>query len=102
SLGDDPCVTQAADDAPVEAKTVFPDNPDVTWTVEAVTVDADRRPQVELVPEPDEVGYPRFRFVYDCTTDPVRLGTYAFEDGGWILLSTTDAGASTDLPATLP
>jgi hypothetical protein len=52
---------------------------------------------VELEPDPDEVGYPSFTFVFGCGTgEPVRLATYAFEEGEYVLLSTTDAAEGTE------
>ena len=96
--GPDECATAAEAEAPAMALEAFPDNPDVTWEVLGATIDDEGRSLVELQPDPDEVGYPRFTFLIDCTTgEPVRLATYAFEDEGYILLATTDAAGDSEL-----
>lgn len=94
------CAAAAEAGAADEAYTVFPDNPDVDWAVLDVA-EAEGGVLVELQPTPDEVGYPRFRFLYGCDgDDPVRFATYALEDGAFVLLATTDAAPS-DLAPTL-
>jgi hypothetical protein len=92
------CAEAAEAASPDEALAAFPDNPDVTWAVLGTREGGLGTVLVELEPDPDEVGYPSFTFVFGCGTgEPVRLGTYAFEDGEYILLATTDALADTDV-----
>lgn len=96
------CAAEAESSAPDTALEVFPDNPDVTWTVLDVTEPETDRVLVELEPRPDEVGYPSFQLLYACDDgEPVRLATYALDGGTYVLLATTDA-APGDLPPTLP
>lgn len=94
----DDCLAAAEAGAPADALEAFPDNPDVTWTVLDTREGGLGTVLVELQPSPDEVGYPSFTFVYGCGTgEPLRLGTYALEDGVYVLLATTDALADTDV-----
>lgn len=100
AAGPEGCAGAAQAGAADEAYAVFPDNPDVDWTVVDVA-EADGGVVVELEPTPDEVGYSRFRFLYGCEGDePVRFATYALDDGAFVLLATTDA-APPDLASTL-
>jgi hypothetical protein len=82
-------------------KQKFPDNPSVTWSVLG-QVTQGLLLFVEVEPTPDEVGYPKFVFAIGCTaaTEPKVYGVYAFENGGYILLSTTDDAPA--LPTTPP
>jgi hypothetical protein len=96
------CTTAAEGAAPAEARAAFPDNPDVAWAVEGVEEDPEGRALVEVVPTPDEVGYPRFRLVFACDGDPVLLGTYALDGERWVLLFTTDEIGDVELDPTLP
>jgi hypothetical protein len=96
----DPCAVAAEAAAPGQAFDVFVDNPDVTWAVAGVTVDGSRT-TAEIVPTPDEVGYPRFRFVSDCGDEVVLLAGYALDDGSWILLFTTDEASGIEFDPAL-
>lgn len=51
------CAEAARSVAELQAYDAFPDNPDVTWTTAEVVATADRA-IAEMVPSPDEVGYP--------------------------------------------
>lgn len=96
------CADVAVEAAPDLAATTFPDNPDVTWTVAAVETDDEGLALVEVVPEPDEVGYPAFRLAVTCESgEAVHLGTYALDGGSWVLLATTDAPGADELEPTL-
>lgn len=89
--------------APAEALTVFPDNPDVDWTARPSSSSLGELVLVSLVPEPDEVGYPEFQFVYRCDTGgPSRIATYALDGETFVLLATTDALADEEVPSALP
>jgi len=75
----------------------FPDDTDVTWRLLGI-VDAGAFSIVEAAPEPDTVGYPRFRFVLDFPSPdtPRVVGCYCWERGGrWGLLF-ADPGAPED------
>jgi hypothetical protein len=99
-LGD--CTEAAETSAPAEALGAFPDNPDVTWTVLAAREGGLGTVLVELEPDPDEVGYPSFTFVFGCGSgEPVRLATYALDGGEYVLLSTTDAAEGTEFAPVL-
>lgn len=71
------------------ASEAFPDN-QVAWRIEAL-----RRKDafycVEARPEPDEVGYPRLRFIVGlgATGSPLDFGCYCLDQGRWLLLYTT-------------
>lgn len=96
------CADAAEEQAPAEALTAFPDNPDVTWTVLDARAGGLGTVLVELEPDPDEVGYPSFTFVYGCGTgEPERLATYALDGGEYVLLSTTDAATDIELAPVL-
>ena len=89
--------------APTEALAAFPDNPDVDWTARPSTSSLADLVLVSLVPEPDEVGYPEFQFVYRCDAGgPSRIATYALDADTYVLLSTTDALADEEVPSALP
>lgn len=96
------CVARAEGAAPDLARRTFPDNPDVTWHVRGVTSDAEGRAIVEMEPEPDTVGYPRFKLLIGCpaTGGPDILATYALENGAFTLLSTR-TGSALDYPPSL-
>lgn len=99
----DPCLQAAEDGAPAMAAEAFPDNPDVEWAVDDVSSGDGIVVLIQVTPTPDEVGYPSFKLAVSCGTgEPIRLGTYAQEEEGWVLLSTTDAGGADALPAELP
>lgn len=101
SGGDCPTVAEAA--APGIATAGFPDYPDVTWSVTGVEVDDQGLVLVEVVPDPDEVGYSSFRLAITCPDGPpVHAGTYALDDDTWVLLATTDEAGSVELEPTLP
>jgi hypothetical protein len=96
------CVDAAEAASPEDALAAFPDNPDVTWTVLGVREGGIGTVLVELEPDPDEVGYPSFTFVYGCGTGtPERLATYALEGGDYVLLATTDAATGIDFAPVL-
>ena len=96
------CAEEAESSAPAEALTAFPDNADVTWTVLGAREAGLGTVLVELEPAPDEVGYPSFTFVFGCGSgEPVRLATYAFEEGEYVLLSTTDDAEGIDFAPVL-
>lgn len=100
--GDAGCEAEASAVAAEEATGAFPDNPDVEWTVAGSSGEGGLT-LVEVVPTPDEVGYPAFRLAFDCRDgEPVRIGTYALDEGAWILLATTDALGGGELPPELP
>lgn len=101
ATGDCPTVAEAA--APGIATAGFPDYPDVTWSVTGVEVDDQGLVLVEVVPDPDEVGYSSFRLAITCPDGPpVHAGTYALDDDTWVLLATTDEAGSVELEPTLP
>lgn len=99
--GDDSvCESLASAAAAGQAADSFPDNPDNAWAVAGTSTDSAGRAVVEVVPTPDDVGYPRFRFVSRCEGDEVVfLGSYALDDGAWILLFTTNEPGASDLVA---
>lgn len=101
--GADECVTLAEEAAPDEAVRSFPDNPDTSWSVDGSSFDEQGRAQVEVVPTPDDVGYPRFMFVSTCASgDAVLLGVYALDEGAWTLLFTTDDANVEEFAPVLP
>lgn len=88
--------------APGEALTAFPDNPDVEWTARPSDATLGDLVLVGLTPDPDEVGYAEFRFVYRCEpSGPVRLASYALDGERFVLLATSDALGDEELPAEL-
>ena len=92
------CEVLARAAAPGQAADSFPDNPGNTWAVADTSTDEAGRAVVEVVPTPDDVGYPRFRFVSRCDGDDVVfLGAYALDGGSWILLFTTNEPGASDL-----
>ncbi|MGY6501168.1 MAG: hypothetical protein ACXIVQ_09805 [Acidimicrobiales bacterium] len=100
---DDPsrCAEMARSVAGRQALGSFPDNPDVSWSVADVTA-SEVRAIAEIVPTPDEVGYPRFRLVSMCEGDEIELlGAYALDGAGWILLFTAGDTQPEDLSPTL-
>jgi hypothetical protein len=75
----------------------FPDNPEVAWSVKGFRHAADLV-LAEVVPEPDEVGYPRFVFGFAAgAARPRHVATWCLRDGGYTLLS-SGHGAPPDLP----
>lgn len=96
------CAAAAADAAQAIGEEHFPDNPGVIWDVVGTSSDAEGRALVEVQPTPDEVGYPRFTFLVECSDDdPELVATYALDGGAYVLLSTTGADPG-DLPDTVP
>lgn len=96
------CAEVAEDGAPADALIAFPDNPDVSWAVLGVRQGGLGTVLVEIEPDPDEVGYPSFTFVYGCGTGtPERLATYALDGGDYVLLATTDAASGIDFAPVL-
>lgn len=96
------CAEVAEDGAPADALIAFPDNPDVSWAVLGVREGGLGTVLVEIEPDPDEVGYPSFTFVYGCGTGtPERLATYALDGGDYVLLATTDAASGIDFAPVL-
>jgi hypothetical protein len=79
----------------------FPDNPDVKWSVHGFT-HTPRLVLAEVVPEPDEVGYSRFKFgfVGGGASPPEHVATYCLESGAYTLLCHTP-GAGRGLPRRL-
>jgi hypothetical protein len=78
----------------------FPDNPEVAWSVKGFRHAADLV-LAEVVPEPDEVGYPRFVFGFaGGSARPRHVATWCFSDGSYTLLC-TGAGAPRNLPRQL-
>jgi hypothetical protein len=80
---------------------MFPDNRDVTWSVHGF----EHRPGLvlaEVTPEPDTVGYSRFKFGFSSEggSRPEHVATYRLEDGAYLLLSTSRSAPS-DLPQRL-
>jgi hypothetical protein len=66
----------------------FPDNPQVVWSVKGFRHSADLV-LAEVVPDPDEVGYPRFVFGFaGGSARPRHVATWCFRDGGYTLLCT--------------
>lgn len=101
-IGSMDCLDSALLQAPGEALTVFPDNPDVVWTARPADIALGDLILAELTPEPDVVGYPEFRFVYRCDAGrPAMIATYALEEARFVLLSTSDALGDEQLPAEL-
>ena len=96
------CAEAAEAASPDEALAAFPDNPDVTWAVLGTREGGLGTVLVELEPDPDEVGYPSFTFVFSCGDGtPERLATYALDGDDYVLLATTDAAAGIDFAPVL-
>jgi hypothetical protein len=92
------CEELASSAAAGQAADSFPDNPHNTWAVAGTSTDGAGRAVVEVVPTPDDVGYPRFRFVSRCEGDEVvHLGAYALDGSSWVLLFTTNEPGASDL-----
>ena len=92
------CEALARAAAPAQAPDSFTDYHHITWAVAGTSTDEAGRAVVEVVPTPDDVGYPRFRFVSRCDGDDVVfLGSYALDGGAWVLLFTTDEPGASDL-----
>jgi hypothetical protein len=92
------CEALASAAAADQAADSFPDNPHNTWAVAGSSTDEAGRAVVEVVPTPDDVGYPRFRFVSRCEGDrAVFLGAYALDGGAWVLLFTTNEPGASEL-----
>jgi hypothetical protein len=96
------CAEAAEAASPDEALAAFPDNPDVTWAVLGSREGGLGTVLVEIEPDPDEVGYPSFTFVFSCGDGtPERLATYALDGGDYVLLATTDAATGIDFAPVL-
>ena len=67
----------------------FPDNPNNTWAIRKTTHEGDLA-YVEVMPSPQDVGYPSFIFVLDfkATTEGRFIGVYCMENGKYSLLFT--------------
>ena len=67
----------------------FPDNPNNTWAIRKTTHEGDLA-YVEVIPSPQDVGYPSFIFVLDFreTTEGRFIGAYCMENGKYSLLFT--------------
>jgi hypothetical protein len=92
------CQDLASAAAAGQAADSFPDNPHNRWAVADTSTDEAGRAVVEVVPTPDDVGYPRFRFVSRCDGDEVVfLGAFALDGGSWVLLFTTNEPGAADL-----
>lgn len=97
------CGDTALLQAPGEALAVFPDSPDVVWTArpsDEMLVDL---VLVSMTPEPADVGYPELRFVYRCDAGgPSYLAAYGLEGQAFVLVTTSDSLADTEIPEQLP
>ena len=101
-LGSMDCGDASLLTAPGEALAAFPDNPDVDWTARPSPSSLAELVLVSLTPEPSEVGYPEFQFVYRCDAEgPSRIAIYALDGESFVLLATTDALADEELPESI-
>ncbi len=80
--------------------TEFPDNIGLPWKI----LGFDHRPDmvaVEVEPERDEVGYPRFLWILTFTKPkkPLHYATYALKNGQYTLLATLKVRSGLKLPA---
>ena len=76
----------------------FPDNPNNTWAIRKTTHEGDLA-YVEVIPSPQDVGYPSFIFVLDFkeTTEGRFIGAYCMENGKYSLLF-TESNLDRELP----
>jgi hypothetical protein len=96
------CAEAVREAAPAEALEAFPDNAEVTWTVQEVEEGGLGTQLAQMEPDSDEVGYPNFRLVFGCGAgEPVLLAVYALDGEEYVLLSTTDAAEGTDFAPVL-
>ena len=96
------CAEAVRDAAPAAALEAFPDNAEVTWTVQEVEAGGLGMQLAEMEPDSDEVGYPRFRLVFGCGEgEPVLLAIYALDGEEFVLLSTTDAAEGSEFAPVL-
>ena len=77
----------------------YPDNAGLPWKI----LGFDHRPDfvaVEVEPERDEVGYPRFLwiFTFAAPKKPLHYATYAFKKGQYKLLATLKVRSGLILP----
>jgi hypothetical protein len=72
------------------AEAHFPDNPDLEWRIHGLE-HRDGLLFAEVEPTPDEVGYPRFQFVFSRgdASEVGHIATYCLEGGIYTLLSTS-------------
>lgn len=73
------------------AETAFPDNIGNEWIIHNI-IEHPKGIEVEVEPRPDNVGYPRFRFIieFKTPTEPNITYCYFLEDTGeWDLLFTS-------------
>jgi hypothetical protein len=96
------CAEAVRDAAPTEALAAFPDNAEVTWTVQEVEEGGLGMQLAEMEPDSEEVGYRSFRMVFGCGDgEPVLLAIYALDGEEYVLLSTTDAAQGTEFDPVL-
>jgi hypothetical protein len=66
----------------------------------AMTITSQGYADVELTPDPAEVGYPTLRFISACNGDQVTLLAIFVPSGdGWELLFTTEEGTGVEVEA---
>jgi hypothetical protein len=96
------CAEAVREAAPAEALAAFPDNAEVTWTVQEVEEGGLGMQLAEMEPDSDDVGYPSFRLVFGCGEgEPVLLAVYALDGEEYVLLSTTDAAEGSEFAPVL-
>lgn len=72
------------------AEEAFPENKDNEWIIHNI-IEHPKGIEVEVEPKPDNVGYPRFRFILEFKTPVKPKITYCYfqdETGEWDLLFT--------------
>ncbi len=96
----DDCLANATALGADQARAIFPEYPEVAWAITARSVTSQGYADVEVTPDPAEVGYPTFRFLSSCNGDQVTLlAVFVPVDDGWELLLTTDEGSGIDFEA---
>jgi hypothetical protein len=96
----DDCLANATAQGADQARAAFPDYPGVEWSTTARTITSQGYADVEVTPDPLEVGYPTFRFYSACNGDVVTLlAVFVPAGDGWELLFKTDEGAGIDFEA---